>query len=242
MAEASRTVGAFLLIESSPASPSSLPSWKAQPNSSVLQLSLPAQGCTTSELVANPDGSSTLKATFACSSTADGATLSGALWFTFTAANPGSYLVEYKALKLVKGTQSWTVNGAKQIALNLAAGRAALTTPAPMTMSFVDTAAPAASRTLSYGCNLVSDWSVAGAYRLWGTFALQSGNDPSLVGTISEQRPLSWSAGCCHPLSGSLLLTQGQASSEVQFAAPCGTYSVGGYATFAPISLSGCTH
>jgi hypothetical protein len=242
LADTSRTATAFFLIESNPASPSALPAWKPQAGSGALQLALPSLGCTSTELVANPDGSSTLKATFACSSPADGTTLSGALWFTFSAAAPGSYLLEYKTLKLVKGTQSWTANGAKQIALNLAASRATLTTPTPMTLSFVDTAEPANSRAFSYGCNLVSDWSVAGSYRVWGTFAFQSGNDPALAGTISDQRPLAWSAGCCYPLSGSILLTQGLTSGEIAFNAPCGTYAVPGFPTFAPSTLPGCTN
>lgn len=226
---ASKVIGAFLLVESNPAAPAALPSWKALPGSAALQLApgATANACVSTEIVQNPDASTTLKATFTCSSQVDGSTLSGAIWFTFSTATPGNYLFEYKDLKRVKDTQSWTVNGSKQVALDQ--NRATLRTPTPMTMSFLDTANPAASKTYSYGCNLISDWATTGSYKVWGSFSLQSGNDSTLSGSISELHPLTWNPGCCNPTSGVLTLLQGTASSEVTFALPCGSYSVSGY-------------
>jgi hypothetical protein len=239
---AAKAMGAFLLIESIPSAPSALPSWQplAEGNASQLLTPLPlGEGCVGTQSVLNPDGSTTFKATFACSSQVDGSTLSGALWFTFSAANPGSYLFEYKDLKRVKDTQSWTVNGSKQVLLDLPASRAILRTPTPMTMSFLDTANPATSRVFSYGCHLTSDWATAGTYKLWGTFSLQSGNE-ALSGSIAELQPLVWSLGCCYPVSGTITLAQGTARSDAIFPQPCGNYTISGIQTLVPLTLPAC--
>ncbi len=241
-ATASKAVGAFLLIESSPSTPAALPSWMASPGGGALQFApgVLAQGCVGTETTPNPDGSTTLKATFACSSQTDGSTLSGAIWFTFSLAAPGEYLLEYRDLKLVQETRSWTVNGTKRVALDLALTRAALSTPTPMTMSFLDTTEPGNSRTYSYVCNLVSNWATPGSTKVWGTFSLQSGNAPTLAGSIPEFRPLTWAAGCCYPTSGTLTLSQGAARSDVNFVLPCGGYSISGIYTLLPLTLPAC--
>lgn len=239
---ASAWVGAFLLIEANPSTPATLPSWKTRPGSSALHLAAGKleSGCTSSETLQNPDGSTTIKVTFACSSPVDGSTLSGSLAFTFTASNPGAFRVDYKEFKRVKDTQSWTVNGSKEILLNPAVSRALLTTPAPLTVSFLDTAHPEATRTYSYGCILVADWGTANAYKVWGSFSFQSGNEATLSGAISELHPLAWTPGCCHPTSGILTLTQGRATGEVRFALPCGSYTLSGNPSLNPLTLPDC--
>ena len=109
-----------------------------------------------------------------------------------------------------------------------------------MTTSFHDTADPSASRTFSYGCNLTSDWATAGITKVWGTFALQSGSEPTLSATIPEYRPLAWTPGCCYPTSGVLALSQGSASSDASFSLPCGRYSLSGINTLLPFTLPDC--
>ncbi|MBK8794277.1 MAG: hypothetical protein IPN59_14470 [Holophaga sp.] len=237
---AADTAISFLLTETTPATPSTLPTWKPTPDGQAMTLSRPALAdalCITAAIQSNQDGSTTYSLTYDCTNLAEASTLTGTVAYTFSPAIPGSYRVDYQNLKAVKGTQSWSVSGAKQIMLDLVNKKAALTTLAPMVVTVVN---GAETTLLSYTCNLTGDWGTAGLYKVAGGFSLQSGNALPVVCSLAS--PLTWdlTSGCCHPVSGQMALVQGSASANVAFSLPCGTYQVSNIQTFAPATLPTC--
>lgn len=156
--------------------------------------------------------------TFNCTGS-DGTSLTGAVTVRFHPL--GAVNVAYSNFRLAKGTQSWTYNGTRGLTWNQATRQAAVTAVG-LSLGVADTANPSANATYVYNAAYTVDASQAAAPRLWGTFSFAA-NGTTTTGAIAQDKALTWNPGCCHPLSGTLLLTQGPRSASVTFTSPCGT-------------------
>lgn len=217
-----QTVHAFTMIEHLPATPDTLPEWVPDTQGNALRLSVPPMNnCNTYKTHLNPDGSTTVTRSYACSSPWDSSTLSGEVAWRFTRGTD-VYQMEYRALRLVVGTTSWTINGTKHIQLHRTARHATITTPTPMTVAIMDSKTPSNSQSFSYGCKIISDYQSPDVCLLWGWFSLQAGADPILKGNIAPGEALQWFCKplCGHPGPGRIKLSQGSNSSEPYFQSP----------------------
>lgn len=211
---------AFLLAEHGYATVPGLPSQTPGGAPGVMGLSFPAAlpPCVGVAMT----GTASVTLTFTNCTGPHGGTLNGQLALSWA---PGQVTVAYQHLQAAKGTQSWTLDGTKSLKVD-AAAKTATVTATGITFAFADSAAPATNATLSYGCNLASTWATAGTYAVTGTFTVQRGNEAALTGTLPASAPLTWTAGCCHPSSGSLGLQQGSAHADLAFGPPCGTLTI----------------
>lgn len=221
-------VQAFTLVEHTPTGPDSLPAWLPTAPGKAAQLAIPAPGkCITTRQRQNPDGSTSVTLSFSCASKRDGSTLAGEVIYTFS---PGTdqYRVDYRSLRMVRGSTSFTLNGVKTIQLHRSARHASISTPTPLTIAMVDLRKPELNQTFSYSCKLTSDYRNEGLHRLWGRFSLQAGTETVLGASIPPGDSLVWSSQskCCHPTSGTVFFENSSKDSFARFGATCGKVDV----------------
>lgn len=150
--------------------------------------------------------------------------LSGSLAISFSNQVPSLYTVEYTNLVVTRGSQTWTFNGVKTIDVNLSIKQAHMVAT-NLSAVFADSAYPDANRSFLYNANLSADWATANAYKLTGSYSLLA-NTHTTSGLIASSNPLTWTTGCCYPVSGSISLTKDALSASVAFALPCGSVTI----------------
>ncbi len=218
---AATLTAAVLGLESGTAA-TSLPSLAPAGEGAFALIAPPTPGCVS---VANhgtgTDGFTEWVWTFNCTGP-EGGSLTGTVTLRF---NPqGIVNVAYSNFRMAKATQSWTYNGSRSLAWNPSTRQAAVTVTG-LSLVLADSANPAGNATYVYNAAYTVDASQATTPRLWGGFSFAA-NATTTTGTIPADKALTWSPGCCHPVAGTLLLTQGGLGASVAFTQPCGTIQV----------------
>lgn len=211
---------AFLLAEHTQASPSALPTLVPSGESGAFALMGMAErpGCVT----VTATGPSTVVVAFQGCQGPHGGFLSGQVTFSW---KPNEYTLVYQGFKASKGTKAWLLKGTRNIQLDPAAKQARISASG-MSLVITDSALPSSDKTYAYHSDLTSNWATAGSYKVWGSFGAREGANPGVAGTINPNFPLTWVAGCCHPVSGTLDLQSGMATAQVRYSLPCGTLTL----------------
>jgi len=211
----------FLTVEHSAAVASQMPGFV--PSGGGQFLNLPALPSCVNVTTGWAGGITTVALTFNACVGPDGGTLNGGVTITFT-AQATDFTVTYKNLIARKDTRTWSFSGSKSLKLDAAAKRAVLQAN-HLSAVFTDSAHPDTNKTYVYDATLVADWATAGTYKLSGTFSL-SDNGTLTSGAISNAAPLTWTEGCCYPVSGAILFTRSGAATTAAFGLPCGALTI----------------
>ena len=219
--EARAATWGFLTVEHSAAVASRMPGFI--PAGEGRLLSLPPLPPCVSVVSSLGPGITTVALTFNACAGPDGGTLNGSVTITFN-AQATDFSVAYQNLVAQKDTRTWTFSGSKSLKVDAAAKQATLTAN-HLSATFTDSAHPETSKAYLYDASLHADWATAGTYKLSGTFSLRD-NGTLTSGAIPDAAPLTWTEGCCYPVSGSITFTRGGASTNASFGLPCGTLTI----------------
>lgn len=219
--EARAATWGFLTIEHSGAMASRMPGFISSGDARLLFLS-PLPACVSVSSSLGP-GNTIVALTFTACAGPDGGTLNGVVTITFN-TQATDFSVTYQNLIARKDTRTWTFNGSKSLKVDATAKQATLNAN-HLSATFTDSAHPEANKTYLYDANLNADWATTGTYKLSGIFSLTANGTPT-SGTIPSTAPLSWTEGCCYPVSGSIAFTRGGSSTNASFGLPCGTLTL----------------
>lgn len=221
---ASAYLGTFLLSESQSADSGSLPTVAPAGDPGVYALAVPALPACIGVTSGGPGTPTTY--TYNSCTGPNGTTLTGQITFSWSNS---TCTLTYANFTAAKDTRTWVMNGTKTITVNATTHQSQVATTG-ITHVYTDTAFPADNRTFTYTCALLADWATAGAYKLSGTFSyLAAGESSALQGTIPTAAPLTWTAGCCYPSTGTVNLQKGLAKADLSFGLPCGTMTITSY-------------
>ncbi|MBS1784180.1 MAG: hypothetical protein JST24_01985 [Acidobacteria bacterium] len=218
------------------AAPSSLPSWAPDPSGSGADVKmainpLPASSCVTaSPITVDGQGVSHVTWTYTNCVGPEGGTINGTRAISFVQDPNNANAMDYTIvpnITISNGTRTWTIQGGTRSLVVDSSTSTTTITVRNMTATLSNSADPTFNATYTWSRDMTADWSVAGVYKLWGTFSFQnSASDRGPVtGSISQGDPLTWATGCCHPESGTVTLTRvnSGATATAQFSQPCGT-------------------
>ncbi len=211
----------FLTVEHSAAVASKMPGFI--PSGEGRLLSLPPLPPCVGVSASLAGGTTTLALTFNACTGPDGGTLNGAVTISFN-AQATDFSVTFQNLVAKKDTRTWTFNGSKNLKVDAAAKQATLQAN-HLSATFTDSAHPETNRAYLYDADLHADWATAGAYKLSGSFSL-SDNGTLTSGAIASAAPLTWTEGCCYPVSGAIAFTRNQSTTTAAFGLPCGTLTL----------------
>ena len=172
-----------------------------------------------------PDANGFTHQTWTFANCTDGEeTLNGSVTIDFKA---GDYQITFNHLVKSEdgGAETTTLDGTKHVVLDAATMTGTITV-AHFLISHTEQDEPSENRSFLYDASWHTDWSVAGQYKLWGTFSATFNSDPTVTGSVDQAQALTWTAGCCRPTSGTLHLMQGTSSADVVFSLPCGTITI----------------
>lgn len=222
--------------ESMQGSPSALPSWAPDPGGSGAQVKIgfnpiPVSSCVSaSPITVDGQGVSHVTWTYTNCTGPEGGTINGTRTISFIQDPNNANAVDYTIvpnITIANGTRTWTIQGGTRSLVVDSSTSTTTITVRNMTATLSDSADPNFNATYTWSRDMTADWSVAGVYKLWGTFSFQnSASDRGPVtGSISASDPLTWAVGCCHPESGTVNLTRvnSGATATAQYATPCGT-------------------
>ncbi len=219
--EARAATWGFLTVEHGAAVASKMPGFIPSSGSQLLSLpALPACVGVTTSLAA---GTTTVALSFNACEGPDGGTLNGVVTIAFS-AQATDFTVAYQNLVARKDTRTWTFSGSKILKLD-AVNKQATLQANHLSAIFTDSAHPDTNKSYVYDAALTADWATAGTYRLWGTFSL-SDNGTLTSGAISNAAPLTWTAGCCYPVSGAIAFTRNGSATTAAFGLPCGALTI----------------
>jgi hypothetical protein len=160
-----------------------------------------------------------------------GWTWNGVVLLTWTVNGDGTVLVKHNHQNLVgtKDGKTWTINGVRDNLRNPATKLVQISAEPGFTKTFND---GTATTVYTYTMGLTADWSTAGERKLFGTWALTPVNGEPINGTIAQASPLVWdkTSGCCYPVSGTMVVTKGSKTANLQYGLPCGTVTINGTA------------
>ncbi len=219
--EARAATWGFLTVEHSAAVASRMPGFI--PSGEGRLLSLPPLPPCVSVVSSLGAGITTVALTFTACTGPDGGTLNGLVTITFN-AQATEFSVAYQNLVAKKDTRTWTFSGSKSLKVDAAAKQATLTAN-HLSATYTDSAHPETSKAYLYDASLHADWATAGTYKLSGSFSLTE-NATLTSGAIPAAAPLTWTEGCCYPVSGSITFARGGASTIATFGLPCGTLTI----------------
>lgn len=218
------------------AAPSSLPSWAPDPSGSGADVKmainpLPSSSCVTaSPITVDGQGVSHVTWTYTNCVGPEGGTINGTRAISFVQDPNNANAMDYTIvpnITISNGTRTWTIQGGTRSLVVDSSTSTTTITVRNMTATLSNSADPTFNATYTWSRDMTADWSVAGVYKLWGTFSFQnSASDRGPVtGSISQNDPLTWATGCCHPESGTVTLTRvnSGATATAQFSQPCGT-------------------
>jgi hypothetical protein len=209
----------LMTFESLQATPTSLPIWAPTPEGSALGFtpgSMPA--CVSKGAPSAPDGNgyTHVVSTYTNCNGPHGGLLNGTVEVAFKNAD---YLITYNLTASAPGsTYTWTYTGQRHAVLDTTAKTSTLTSTIVVTTFNGGSSTGAETYTGTWN----ADWATVGTYKLWGSFQVTATGQETLTGTVAAASPLSWSAGCCYPGSGTLALVKGARSADITFALPCG--------------------
>lgn len=208
---------------------SALPLWAAPSGQAVSggqSLVMPSDlpPCTT-VVTTGPDANGFTHQTWTFTNCADDdETLNGSISIDFKA---GDFQITFHHLVKSEdgGKEVTTLDGTKHVVLD-ATTMTGTITATNLLISHTEQEEPAENQVFLYNASWHTDWSVAGQYKLWGTFNATFNSDPVINGSVDQAQALTWTTGCCRPTSGTLHLTQGTGSADVVFSLPCGTITI----------------
>lgn len=178
-----------------------------------------------------------------CTTTAGGGSVSGTITTTHTVGG-GSYSISYSNLRVVRGTETFTINGTQTATLDKAAKTSTLAMPSPGMSIAYSRSGSAYNGTYSLTGSLNGDYATAQAFKLSGSCSLSKPGGAAETVTIDAADPVTWreGSGCCYPLAGTVKLYEtvalsgsGQSSSTTRqvaayaFTSTCGTVSYTAY-------------
>lgn len=224
----------FLDLES--VRPDALPTYAPLPGGESLGLvqgSAPiAAGCS-SLSTATAGNTVTTTITFGPTCTAaNGNTLTGTVIVTFSLTDPltgQNHSIAYNLTsKDSTGTKTWTYQGTRLVSINQTAKTAHVTVPTgtTFTAAFTDSTTPQNNKTYTYTPNLYFAWGGTQA-TLWGSYSFTQGTT-TISATMPQTSPLTWTTGCCYPISGTISLTTGSAQANAVFGPNCGDLALNG--------------
>lgn len=222
--EAQAAIWGFLTLEHGTTIASQMPTFVRSGDAQLL-VSPPTVSCIT-QVTSTKEGRTFILYTFNnCGDIAvTPNNLNGTISVSFSNLAPTSYTVEYNNLVATRGTQTWVFNGTKTLNINPAAKQAVLIAT-NLSAVLTDSAHPELNRSYLYNANLNADWATTDTFKLAGGYNLVA-NTHTLGGVIASATPMTWTAGCCYPTSGSISLTKDAASASAAFSLPCGTLTI----------------
>lgn len=225
--------------ESLQGSATALPAWAPDPEAqgAVARMAVnttPPSACiTASPITVDSQGVSHLTWTYTNCQGPEGGTINGTRAISFAQDPANANAVDYTIvpdLTITNGTRTWRIQGGTRTLVVDAATKTTAITVRSMTATLTDSSDPSFNATYTWSRDMVADWSLAGVYKLWGTFTFQNSDSTRgpVTGSISSGDPLVWETGCCHPQSGTVNLTRVTtgATATATFALPCGTLNL----------------
>ncbi len=210
----------LMTFEALQATPTALPIWAPTPEGTALGFSPGALLlCVSKGVPSTPDanGYTHVLSTYTNCNSPHGGLLNGTVDVAFKNAD---YLITYNLTATLSGSSyRWTYTGQRHAVLDTTAKTSTITS----TLLVTTYNGAATVGTEAYTGNWNADWATAGTYKLWGSFLVNATGQETLAGTVAAGAPLTWSAGCCYPGSGTLTLLKGNRSAGITFALPCGT-------------------
>ncbi len=218
------------------AAPSSLPAWAPDPGGSGANVKmaispLTSASCVTaSPITVDGNGVSHVTWTYTNCTGPEGGTINGTRDISFVQDPNNANAMDYTIvpnITITNGTFTWTIQGGTRSLVVDSSTHTTAITVRNMTATLSDSADSNFNATYTWSRDMTADWSVAGVYKLWGTFTFQNSESSRgpVSGSISQADPLTWNTGCCHPESGTVTLTRVEsgATATAQFTQPCGT-------------------
>jgi len=183
--------------------------------------------------------------TFTNCKAANGGVINGTIVVTWPPAQNGVttfteafHLTVTPTTNVATPAQTWVYQGQQVVAVNSSLQTATLTMPAPgaanaITATFTDnTVSPAAVKVYQVSTDgLTVNWSVPGVTTLAGDYKVAQGSVEAVTVTLGP--PLTWTAACGYPTSGTLTLglvsaTLGNDSTTVVFGPACSQMTIAG--------------
>lgn len=230
---------ALLNDEGLQGSATALPAWAPDPEGQgatarmAVNTTPPSACITASPITVDAQGVSHLTWTYTNCQGPEGGTINGTRAISFVQDPANASAVDYTIvpdLTITNGTRTWRIQGGTRTLVVDGSTKTTTITVRNMTATLSDSADPAFDATYTWSRDMVADWSLAGVYKLWGTFTFQNSDSARgpVSGSISSQDPLVWETGCCHPDSGTVSLTRvdSGATATATFTLPCGTLNL----------------
>lgn len=223
----------FLDLES--VRPDSLPTYAPLPGGQSLGLvkgATIAGGCSTTQTVTSGNTATTTITFGPTCTAANGNTLTGTVVVTYDITAPltaQSHSVAYNLASTdTTQTKTWTYVGTRLVSIDQTAHTAHVSVPAgtTFTVTYTDTVNPQNSKIYTYTPDLNFSWGI-GQATLWGSYTFTQGTT-TITATMPQNTPLTWTLGCCYPISGTINLSTGSAQADAVFGPNCGELKLNG--------------